>query len=246
MAAKKLKTVGLVGIGKFQVIEGCGTFAGRKPGTDNRSKDNVAVKIFVVCSADRQIISAKVMPAETDDTALLKHTHLYKQCEAVDLPSFTRSVDGREVTIPAHFCIDQQADKDDEIAKKCPNLLGSSGKIDAMENGPPCAYERGLKDRINSWQKQGPDHVFAELRVRYNIFARLPIGFRRFDVIESALLAGMKLYNFRRMDEHRETVGAGEAAIATSTGNRGEKSIRRLFKEQDMYKHIPKAAAADI
>lgn len=163
--------------------------------------------MFVVCSADHQIISADICRAAENDTALLKETDIYQRCQKFNFQSFTRKlVDGRQVTIPGHIAFDNQADMDDEIARTCPNFVSSHGKLSGRKERQACGFKRGLAKNVNYWQKSVVEPAFATLQSKYKIFAQLPVGFRDLSTIKFALTAAMTLYNFEKLSEHREEV----------------------------------------
>lgn len=186
--------MGLIGCGDFKIVQGPGHFALKKSKKRKRSFKKLAVKVFVVSSADGTIISANIFKAEEDDTILLKQTSIFKRYRKLSLPWFTRTVAGKKIRVPGHFGFDDQEDRSDYIAKKCPYFLSSYGKISGkarMAN----SYHRGLAVVLNKWQNSTVENTFMTIGRNYNFIRQLPQRMQSFAHIKTAILTCFKLYN---------------------------------------------------
>lgn len=235
MAAKKLGTVGLLGCGDFKIVPGAGTFDIEKSDKQKGQLMRVAVKVFVVSSADGQIISANIFRTGEHDTTLLKKTNICKKYRKQSLPWFSRRVAGKKYKVPGHFAFDDQADRCDYIAKKCPHLLSSYGKLSGQARETD-SYHKGLGIALEKWQKRTSENTFMEIGRKYRLIRQLPLKMQRFAHIKKALLVCLKLYNFGNKNLHEKVVAESVSnAARVDPKPRGNSSIRRILRMQEMY-----------
>lgn len=265
IAYQKFGTVGLIGCGDYKTIRGAGCFSGKKskksakkskksakkseePAKKSKkpAKKRIAVSVFVVSSADHQIISANVMKAEENDTDLLQQTSLCKKYWRMSLPWFTRRVAGKKVKVPGHFAFDDQADRYDDIARKCPHFLSSYGKLRGIAR-TISPHRRGLGIAINKWQKNSIEQTFCHVANRCRLFRQLPQEMLSFANIRRAVLTCLKLHNFINKEKHQKNVveSVAFAAALDVSKPRGQASIRRILRKQGMYKDASYAGTVE-
>lgn len=186
------------------------------------------------------------MRAEENDTDLLQQTSLCKKYWRMSLPWFTRRVAGKKVKVPGHFAFDDQADRYDDIARKCPHFLSSYGKLRGIAR-TISPHRRGLGIAINKWQKNSIEQTFCHVANRCRLFRQLPQEMLSFANIRRAVLTCLKLHNFINKEKHQKNVveSVAFAAALDVSKPRGQASIRRILRKQGMYKDASYAGTVE-